>query len=220
MLKYIILLFSISLYSNSKGSLEDRKKNFDTRANQIINISIQYPSEKLATEIKALKDSQISIDAKMRTGDKDNFKQELSNSEAKLKKLQREFSAHLKETSKELLDEYSLQSSSNKEKEKSENKKLTVDEVSLKEKSTHYFNISNTDFANGIKFERDSNLSYAIQLFKRSIDFSILAFKTNKMNLPSRFDTSKKTSEDELKHLTPKEKIIESKENKLEPSKS
>jgi hypothetical protein len=219
MLKYIILLYSISLFSNSKGSLEDRKKNFDSRANQIINISNQYPSEKLGTEIKALKDSQISIDAKMRTGDRENFKQELSNSEAKLKKLQREFSAHLKEISKELLDEYSLQSSSTKEKEKSENKKLTVDEVSLKEKSSQYFSISNTDFANGIKFERDSNLSYAIQLFKRSIDFSILAFKTNKMSLPSKFDSNKKNTEDELKHVSPKEKIIETKENKLEPSK-
>jgi hypothetical protein len=203
----LILLSYISLFANSKISLADRKKNYDARSNQILNLSDLAFNESMSGEIEKLKSTQIEIDSVYRSGDREKINSNLANAESNLSKIQKEFLSKVKTHSKELMEDYSFQLSSALEKEKMEKKKLTVDENTKREKSSAYMNIAKSDSANGIKFERDKNYFYSLQLFKRSIDYTKLAYKTNELKISDKFlekSSSKETKEDEIKHSAKK----------------
>lgn len=206
-IKLFVLCVSISIFANSKISLADRKKNYDARSNQILNLSDLAFNESMSGEIEKLKSTQIEIDSVYRSGDREKINSNLANAESNLNKIQKEFLSKVKNHSKELMEDYSFQLSSALEKEKMEKKKLTVDENTKREKSSAYMNIAKSDAANGIKFERDKNYFYSLQLFKRSIDYTKLAYKTNELKISDKFlekNSSKETKEDEIKHSAKK----------------
>jgi hypothetical protein len=188
-----ILFFTFSLFANTKNNIVDRKKNFDTKAKFVIGMQQIITSEKLAKDFKGLKDIVSEVDTVYRSGEKEKIKKTLSIGEAKLAAFQKEYSTFISTETKELMEAYSSQVTSASEKEADKKAKPTLTQTATKEKSSEYFTIAKADFANATKFERDGNLHYAIQLFKRALHYTVLAFENAKYPLPAKFSNLSKS---------------------------
>ena len=223
---YLFLsLFTISLSANSKGNIVDRKKNFDSKAKFLISMQEIITSEKLNKDLQGLKDMMSEVDTTYRSGEKDKIKKTLSIGEAKLAAFQKDYTTFISTETKELMEAYSSQVTTAEEKETDKKTKPTVAQTTAKEKSSEYYTIAKADYANATKFERDGNLQYAIQLFKRALNYTVLAFENAKYPLPAKFANLSKTfapaNESETPaphpagtHTTPAKETKDTKESK------
>lgn len=199
-----LVLIAISLFANSKGNIVDRKKNFDSRAKFLISMQEIITSEKLSKDLQGLKDMVSEVDIVYRSGEKDKIKKTLSVGESKLAAFQKDYSTFISLETKELMEAYSSQVTAAEEKEAENKSKPTVTHTAAKEKSSEYYTIAKADYANATKFERDGNLQYGIQLFKRALQYTVLAFENAKYPLPTKFmNLSKNTSPAEEPEVTP-----------------
>ncbi len=193
-LSYLCLLFfTFSISANSKANIVDRKKSFDSKAKFLISMQEIITSEKLTKDLQGLKDMMSEVDTTYRSGEKEKIKKTLSIGEAKLAAFQKDYTTFISTETKELMEAYSSQVTNAEEKEADKKSKPTIALTTTKEKSSEYYTIAKADFANATKFERDGNLQYAIQLFKRALNYTVLAFDNAKYQLPPKFANLSKT---------------------------
>ncbi len=193
-LSYLCLLFfTFSISANSKANIVDRKKNFDSKAKFLISMQEIITSEKLSKDLQGLKDMMSEVDTTYRSGEKEKIKKTLSIGEAKLAAFQKDYTTFIGTETKELMEIYSSQVTNAEEKEADKKSKPTIANTTTKEKSSEYYTIAKADYANATKFERDGNLQYAIQLFKRALNYTVLAFDNAKYQLPPKFANLSKT---------------------------
>lgn len=193
-MKLFLFLITISIFSGSKASFADRKKSLDQKISQLESIN----DSSISANLEELKKKKIEIESLFRSSEKEKLNTSLVEVEKNLISTQIFLITNLKSKSKELMDSYSMEYSKLTEKDKMEKKVLTVDEKTKREKSSAYINLARADFQNALKFERDKNYFYSIQLFKKSIDYTNLAIKTNE--LKEEKDTkSEEPKKDEIK---------------------
>lgn len=193
-LSYLCLLFfTVNISANSKANIVDRKKNFDSKAKFLISMQEIITSEKLNKDLQGLKDMMSEVDTTYRSGEKEKIKKTLSIGEAKLAAFQKDYTTFIGTETKELMEIYSSQVTNAEEKEADKKSKPTIALTTTKEKSSEYYTIAKADYANATKFERDGNLQYAIQLFKRALNYTVLAFDNAKYQLPPKFANLSKT---------------------------
>lgn len=194
-LAFTIFCFSISIFADPKASIVERKKAFDSRSKFLVGMQEIITSEKLVKEFQGLKEAMNEVDTTYRTGEKDKIKKTLTSSEVKLATFQKEYATFISKETKELMESYSSQVTSAEEKNAEKSTKPTLTETAIKEKSSSYYTIAKADYANAVKFERDGNLQYAIQLYKRALMYTVFAFDNAKYPLPAKFASlSKKVS--------------------------
>lgn len=199
------ILITISLTANPKGDLGERKKTFDTRSKSLLSMQEIIISEKLIKDFQGLKDMMSEVDSTYRSGDKDKIKKTLSLGESKLANVQKDYSTFISGETKELMEAYSSQVTAAEEKEGGKKVKPTITQTATKEKTSEYYSIAKADYANATKFERDGNLQYAIQLYKRALNYTVLAFDHAKYQLPAKYANLSKAfstnSEPEVKEI-------------------
>ena len=219
----LFILFTLGLFANPKANLVDRKKNFDSKAKFLLSMQEIITSEKLTKDTQSLKDMISEVDTTYRSGEKDKIKKTLSLGEAKLAAFQKDYSTFISAETKELMENYSSQVTAAEEKESDKKSKPTINHTTTKEKSSEYYTIAKADYSNAIKFERDGNLQYAIQLYKRAMNYTVLAFEKSKYQLPTKFANLSKALSPEPEpevppvggtHTTPTNDAKETKETK------
>ncbi len=188
-MKGILFLIIINIFAGSKASFADRKRNLDQKISQLE--SINDPS--ILSNLEELKKKKLEIETAYRSSDKEKLNVALIEAEKNTTLTQISLIGNLKSKSKELMDSYSIEISKLSEKEKMEKKILQVSEKTKREKSFAYTNLAKADYQNALKFERDKNYLYSISLFKKSIEYTNLAFKTNELK------DEKETKSDEAK---------------------
>ena len=176
-MKLLLCLITISIFSGSKASFADRKKSLDQKISQLESIN----DTSISTNLDDLKKKKIEIESLVRSSEKEKLNTSLIEAEKNITSTQITLITNLKSKSKELMDSYSMEYSKLTEKDKMDKKILTVDEKTKREKSSTYINLARADYQNTLKFERDKNYFYSIQLFKKSIDYTNLAIKTNEL---------------------------------------
>lgn len=201
----LLTLFCVSgLLANSKGNIAERKKNFDSRAKFLVSMQEIIISEKLLKQFQELKDTVSEVDIVYRSGEKDRIKKTLTIGETKLAAFQKEYAMFISLETKELMEAYSSQVTAAEEKESSSKSKPTITHTAVKEKSSEYYTIAKADYANAAKFERDGNLQYSIQLYKRALSYTVLAFEKSNYQLPEKFaNLSKKVTPEEDSEVSP-----------------
>ncbi|MBK8396473.1 MAG: hypothetical protein IPL26_14720 [Leptospiraceae bacterium] len=183
----IVMITNISLSANPKANLVDRKKNFDSKAKSLLSMQEILTSEKLSKDKETLKDMISEVDSTYRSGEKDKIKKTLSLGELKLAAFQKDYTTFIGTETKELMENYSSQLTAAEEKESDKKSKPTLTHTATKEKSSEYYTIAKSDYSNAVKFERDGNLQYSIQLYKRALNYTVLAFEKSKLQLPAKF---------------------------------
>jgi len=180
-------MISFSLSANPKADLGERKKAFDSKAKTLLSMQEIIISEKLIKDFQGLKDMMNDVDTTYRSGDKDKIKKTLTLAESKLANVQKDYAVFISAETKELMESYSSQVTAAEEKEGGKKTKPTISQTATKEKTSEYYSIAKADYANATKFERDGNLQYAIQLFKRALNYTVLAFDHAKYSLPAKY---------------------------------
>jgi hypothetical protein len=193
-LSYLCLLFfTFGISANSKGNIVDRKKNFDSKTKFLFSMQEIITSEKLNKDLQGLKEMVNEVDTTYRSGEKEKIKKTLSLGEMKLATSMKDYTTFISAETKELMEAYSSQVTNAEEKEADKKSKPTVASTTTREKSSEYYTIAKADYANATKFERDGNLQYAIQLFKRALNYTVLAFDNAKYPLPAKYANLSKT---------------------------